>query len=103
MSLAAAPRSTPTGTLETVIQRVKQGSRAWVKLGIPERLSLLEELSRGYMAIAEPSVRAACEAKGIEPHGPLAGEEWLAGPMVVVRNLRLLAESLRDIQRHGVP
>src|SRR5215217_523179 len=103
MSLAAAPRSTPTGTLETVIQRVKQGSRAWVKLGIPERLSLLEELSRGYMAIAEPSVRAACEAKGIDPHGPLAGEEWLAGPMVVVRNLRLLAESLRDIQRHGVP
>ncbi|MCP3165325.1 aldehyde dehydrogenase family protein [Myxococcus qinghaiensis] len=103
MSLAAAPRSTPVSTLETVIQRVKQGSRAWVKLGIPERLSLLEELSRGYMAIAEPSVRAACEAKGIDPHGPLAGEEWLAGPMVVVRNLRLLAESLRDIQRHGVP
>ncbi|WP_163864148.1 aldehyde dehydrogenase family protein [Myxococcus eversor] len=103
MSLAAAPRSTPVGTLETVIQRVKQGSRAWVKLGIPERLSLLEELSRGYMAIAEPSVRAACEAKGIDPNGPLAGEEWLAGPMVVVRNLRLLAASLRDIQRHGVP
>ncbi|MFY2563471.1 aldehyde dehydrogenase [Corallococcus terminator] len=103
MSLAAAPRSTPAGTLDTVIQRVKQGSRAWVKLGIPERLSLLEELSRGYVAIAEPSVRAACEAKGIDPDGPLAGEEWLAGPMVVVRNLRLLADSLRDIQRHGVP
>ncbi|NTX11400.1 aldehyde dehydrogenase [Myxococcus sp. CA056] len=103
MSLAATPRSTPTGTLETIIQRVKAGSRAWVKLGIPERLSLLEDLSRGYMAIAEPSVRAACEAKGIDPNSPLAGEEWLAGPMVVVRNLRLLAASLRDIQRHGVP
>ncbi|WP_338863325.1 aldehyde dehydrogenase [Myxococcus stipitatus] len=103
MSLAASPRNTSASTLDSIIQRVKAGSRAWVKLGVPERLALLEELSRGYMAIAEPSVRAACVAKGIDPNSPVAGEEWLAGPMVVVRNLRLLAASLRDIQQHGVP
>ncbi|AGC48629.1 aldehyde dehydrogenase [Myxococcus stipitatus DSM 14675] len=103
MSLAASPRNTPSSTLDTVIQRVKAGSRTWVKLGVPQRLALLEELSRGYAAIAEQSVLAACEAKGVDPSSPMAGEEWLAGPMVVVRNLRLLATSLRDIQQHGVP
>ncbi|WP_426744759.1 aldehyde dehydrogenase family protein [Myxococcus faecalis] len=103
MSLAASPQGTPAGALESAIQRVKSGSLSWVKLTLPERISLLEELGRGYVAIAEPSVRAACEAKGIKPDSPLAGEEWLSGPMVVVRNLRLLAASLRDIQHHGVP
>jgi len=30
-------------------------------------------------------------------------EEWLGGPVPVLRNLRLLAASLRDIARHGRP
>ena len=79
------------------------GSHAWVKVSINERIALLEELRRAYHAIAEPSVRAACQAKGIDPESPTAGEEWLAGPLVVLRNLRLLVESLQDIQRHGAP
>lgn len=103
MSLAAIPSATPQGALESVIQRVKEGSRAWVKLGLRERISLLEELRRAFAFVAEPSVRAACEAKGIDPESPLAGEEWLAGPLVVLRNVRLLMDALKDIQRHGVP
>ncbi|MBZ4421650.1 aldehyde dehydrogenase [Myxococcus sp. RHSTA-1-4] len=103
MSLAAVPPATPSSALESVIQRVKEGSRAWVKLGLRERISLLEELRRSFAAVAEPSVRAACEAKGIHPESPLAGEEWLGGPLVVLRNMRLLVDSLKDIQRHGVP
>ncbi|NMO16338.1 aldehyde dehydrogenase [Pyxidicoccus fallax] len=103
MSLAAIPPATPSSALESVIQRVKEGSRAWVKLGLRERISLLEELRQGFAAVAEPSVRAACEAKGIDPESAVAGEEWLGGPLVVLRNMRLLVESLKDIQRHGVP
>jgi aldehyde dehydrogenase (NAD(P)+) len=89
--------------MESVVHRIKEGSRAWVKVSPAERIALLEELRRSYSAIAEPSVRAACEAKGIHPASPTAGEEWLAGPLVVLRNLRLLVESLKDIQLHGVP
>ncbi|MCE9670788.1 aldehyde dehydrogenase [Myxococcus stipitatus] len=103
MNVTAVPRSTPAGTLDTIVHRVKEGSRGWVRLGLGERIALLEELRLAYAAIAQPSVRAACEAKGIDPAGPLAGEEWLSGPLVVLRNLRLLANALRDIQRHGVP
>jgi aldehyde dehydrogenase (NAD(P)+) len=103
MALAAVPQSTPAQTMDSLVHRIKEGSRAWVKLTPGERISLLEELRRSYAAIAEPSVRAACEAKGIDPSSPTAGEEWLAGPLVVLRNLRLLVESLNDIRRHGVP
>jgi hypothetical protein len=99
----AVPQHTPAQTLEPLVHRIKEGSRAWVKLTPGERVSILEELRRSYAAIAEPSVRAACQAKGIDPNSPTAGEEWLAGPLVVLRNLRLLVESLRDIQRQGVP
>lgn len=99
----AVPQSTSSVALDTVVRRVQEGSRAWVKLGLSERIQLLEELRRAYAAIAEASVRAACEAKGIDPESPLAGEEWLSGPLPVVRNLRQLADSLRDIQRHGAP
>jgi hypothetical protein len=99
----AVPQPTAAKTMEPLVHRIKEGSRAWVKLPPGERIALLEELRRSYYAIAEPSVRAACEAKGIDPESPTAGEEWLAGPLVVLRNLRLLVESLRDIQQHGVP
>jgi aldehyde dehydrogenase (NAD(P)+) len=101
--VAAVPQHTPAQTMDSLVHRIKEGSRAWVKLSPAERTALLEELRRSYAAIAEPSVRAACEAKGIAPESPTAGEEWLAGPLVVLRNLRLLAESLKDIQKHGVP
>ncbi|RKH55762.1 aldehyde dehydrogenase [Corallococcus llansteffanensis] len=100
---AAVPQHTSRTTIDILVRRVRQGSGAWAKLALTERIRLLEDLRRAYAAIAEPSVRAACEAKGIDPGGPLAGEEWLAGPMVVIRGLRLLADSLRDIQKHGAP
>lgn len=99
----ATPQATPTQELDSLVHRLKEGSRRWVKLGVPQRISLLESLRRGYADIAEASVRAACEAKGIDPDSPLAGEEWLSGPLVTLRNLRLLVESLREIQHHGVP
>ncbi len=59
-------------------------------------------------ANAEEWVRVSCKAKRIpfDDFGePLAGEEWLAGPVVVVRNLRLLKETLTrlstDADEHG--
>jgi aldehyde dehydrogenase (NAD(P)+) len=103
MTISAAPQVTPVSSMDPLVHRLKEGAHAWVKVTLGERIALLEELRRNYHAIAEASVLASCEAKGIPPDSPIAGEEWLAGPLVVLRNLRLLAESLREIQSHGVP
>ena len=67
MTLAAAPQATPVSSMDPLVRRIKEGSRAWVKVSLAERIALLEELRRSYHAVAEPSVRAACEAKGIDP------------------------------------
>ena len=48
----------------------------------------------GVVDVAAEWVRLGCAAKGIHAESPLAGEEWLAGPMTTVRSLRLLAETL---------
>ena len=58
-------------------------------------------MQAGYLRIAERSVRAGCEAKGISLGTPMEGEEWATGPWSVVRHLRLVAESLDALARTG--
>jgi aldehyde dehydrogenase (NAD(P)+) len=55
----------------------------------------------GYLAIARESVHAACAAKGIRLGTPLEGEEWTLGPWCVVRNLRLVQQSLLALKHTG--
>lgn len=103
MSAAVQLAPTPQDQLDAIVQRVKEGSRVFAKLSIDDRIALCDELRRGYRAVAEETVRVACEAKGLPLGSPVCGEEWLAGPMVTIRNLRLLSESLREIKQHGAP
>lgn len=97
------PAPTEPAALDAILLRLKDGARTWAKLAVRERLLLLRQLRERYAAVAEESVRATCLAKGIDPDSALAGEEWLGGPMIVLRNLRLLEKSLQSIQEHGVP
>ncbi len=46
-------------------------------------------------------MREVCRHRGFHPDSPLAGEEWLSGPMVTAQTLRLYAHSLsRDARPH---
>lgn len=104
-AVTAASSVSPTATqqLDQVVRRIKEGSRAFAKLSIDERIELARKMRDGYRDVAEQSVLAACNAKGIDPSSPVAGEEWLGGPMVTTRVLRLTIEALEDIKRGGVP
>lgn len=84
----------------TVLQEHKQ---QWARLEIAKRITIIETLLSDYAAIAESWVAAANRAKGIAPDSVTAGEEWLGGPLCINRNLRMLRQSLRDIQRQGRP
>ncbi len=89
--------------LQSMVARLKENSPAFAGLSLPQRIGLLEQMRAGYREIAEQSVLEACRAKGIPPKSPIAGEEWLAGPTIVTRNLRLLRDSLRQIEAEGAP
>ena len=67
-----APVPTAVQKLDELISRVKDGSRAFVRLSLRDRIRLLDEMREGYRAAAEQSVVAACQAKGIDPSSPLA-------------------------------
>ena len=100
-----ALQSSPStfSSLEATVGRVKDASSRFARLNLVERIQLLRAMREGYFAIAEESVLAACRAKGIDPRSSIAGEEWLSGPVIVIRNLRLLEEALQDVHREGVP
>ena len=75
----------------------------WVSLSVGERIELLEELVRSTAAAAQSWVDAAIKAKRLIRGSAQEGEEWLAGPAVVINNIQLLIRSLEDIEEQGHP
>lgn len=96
------PPST-TAELDQAIAGVGENKDRWVSVTVRERIALLNALIESTLPQVDRWVAAALKAKGIQPGTPREGEEWLAGPMVFIRNLRLLARSLEDVAKVGHP
>lgn len=92
----AAVPPTPLPDVDALVARLVARKDHWVTVDIPKRVALLEGCIAGLEACAGEWVDAACKAKGIDPDSPLAGQEWLGGPMAVMRNLRLLVDALQQ-------
>ncbi len=75
---------------------------AWMELGIDERIAILDEIKQDMMKVADSWISASIKAKDFPVRSNGEGEEWLtlAG---VFRYVRLLRQSLIDIQKHGRP
>ena len=87
-------RESPQPELDRLVERLSHRKRAWVQVGIPQRITYLRRCIAGVLEHAEEWVAEACGRRGIDPDSPLAGEEWLSGPMTTVRGLRLCARAL---------
>lgn len=106
MEMSGSARSKSTAALEAIdaeLKTLKDNARPFARLSPSQRAALVRACIPRVLSVAEAWVRAACEAKGLDFNGPASSEEWLAGPMATVRNLRLLAESLEAIGRTGTP
>ena len=93
---AHAPRrsATPLEDIDQVVARLAGNADRWVRTPIERRAELLRHCVKRTRDVAEDWVRVACRAKGLDFNGPRSGEEWLAGPNALIRNLRLLADAL---------
>ncbi len=98
---ATALAPTAPRLLDEAVARLRDGAPRWARASLPERIALARSMARGVERTAERAVAAACAAKGIELGAPLAGEEWLSGPYVVLRQLRFTIRSLQALARHG--
>lgn len=95
-------RSTPAD-LDAALDALRANAAGWVATGAAERVRLLDQVLRDVVAVADRWAAACIAAEGLDPEHPSSGEAALVGPTFLLRNLRLLRDALRDIERHGVP
>jgi acyl-CoA reductase-like NAD-dependent aldehyde dehydrogenase len=104
MSQAAqSKRETEQAELDRAVQAVRDRAQEFARQPISRKLALLNEVMLGIERVAPDWVRSGCQAKGLAFDTPAAGEEWLAGPMITMRNVRLLIETLEAIRLNGKP
>lgn len=96
-AVVEVPRNTELSKLDELASRLREGSKTWVKLAVLEKARIARRMLEGFSRVAERSVQAAVAAKGIAPGTAQEGEEWLSGPWVTLRILRLTAEALEEI------
>jgi acyl-CoA reductase-like NAD-dependent aldehyde dehydrogenase len=91
----AAVAPTSIAEVDAAVARVAARRDAWLGTGIEARIALLRRCLLGVTEVASGWAADMCRVKGLSPDEPLAGEEWLGGPVTTARNIRLLIEALQ--------
>ncbi|MBA2320317.1 MAG: aldehyde dehydrogenase family protein [Deltaproteobacteria bacterium] len=94
---------TPLDECDRIAHRLAARRASFAALDIPGRIALLDTLLARTAAAAPEWARLGMAAKGHDPERPESGEEWLGGPVVTLRNMRLLRDALRETAAHGAP
>jgi len=99
----AHPDDTPQAELDQAIAELGVAKQHWLGVSIADRRAILAELRRDFGTVMPRWAEASRRAERIPDASPMAGEEWLVGPYLIVRNLALLEQALADIERFGQP
>lgn len=86
--------------VDAVVRRVSQQAKTWQALDREGLIAILASLQKEVHQAAEEWSRLSSEAKQIPAGASYEGEEWLTGPTLVLRYLRLLRDQLL---RNGFP
>lgn len=81
-------------SVDAVVCRIAQQANTWKALDSSRRADILQSCMEGVYGVAQEWVEQTCNAKGIDMDSPLAGEEWLTGPGILLRHLRLYRATL---------
>ena len=100
-SKATIPPASSQAKLDETVLHLREAAWKFSTLSIEKRIELATAMQQGFVKVMGAMVQAGCKAKGIAPDSNLAAEEWAAGAWGVVRQLRLVRESLQSIQKTG--
>jgi acyl-CoA reductase-like NAD-dependent aldehyde dehydrogenase len=100
---AESRASTPRAALDRAVAEVSEQRRAFARTPVAEKAAMLRATLPILVRVGRAWAEAGCRAKGIPLERNIAGEEWLGGPLVTARNLRLLIQSLEQISHKGRP
>lgn len=95
------PPTSSQAMLDETIAHLCEAAWKFAVLPMDRRIELVTSMQQGYLKVAEAMVKAGCKAKGIAPDSNLAAEEWATNAWGVVRQLRLVRDSLQDIASTG--
>ncbi|MDH3745152.1 MAG: aldehyde dehydrogenase family protein [Acidobacteriota bacterium] len=87
--------------LDPAVMELRETSERWARLPLARKIEYARQALQGTARTAEGQVQAAVAAKGLSPDSPATGEEWIAGPYITLRVLRLLIETLEGLRRDG--
>src|SRR5688572_27146019 len=90
----APPPSEPVA-LDTSISRLKESARRFGRLDASQRVTLLQEIGRRMLELSDRLAARDCRARGLDPEGPLSGQEMFQGPAISERYVQELARALR--------
>ncbi|MFT4977082.1 MAG: hypothetical protein ACI8S6_002987 [Myxococcota bacterium] len=85
---------TPIEELDRKLARLEEHRAAWVALSAPKRAALLRACMQTLLEVSDEWTERACQIKGYTLGSQGHGEEYLAGTLATMRNLRLYAEAL---------
>ncbi|MEP7049916.1 MAG: aldehyde dehydrogenase family protein [Pseudomonadota bacterium] len=103
ISVAARAAETPVAELDRALGTLAERATAFARTPLSEKVAWLREIAARFHQVAPGMVRDACTAKGVALDTPLEGEEWLAGIVPIIRNVKEIAESLDQVRRNGAP
>jgi len=95
------PPSSSQGQMDAAIARLCEGAKSLAKLSLDQRIKLADSIQQGFLRVGKGMVEAGCKAKGITLGTTQEAEEWSTGLWGVVRQLRLIRESLTALKRSG--
>lgn len=90
-----AVAATPIAEVDRILQALSGKAEAWIDTSIARRIELLEACAAATVSAGPAWVADACRAKGLDESDTRCGEEWLAGPMTLARNIRMLIDTLK--------
>jgi len=102
-ALPHTPSDTDFPELEQALAIVKERATSFARAPLADKVAWLREMRSRFRELAPRMVAAACAAKGVPLGSALEGEEWVAAPVPIIRNLKQLADSLDQLRRAGAP
>ena len=99
--MSAAVDTPAASVVDAAYAELGRGADALAKITPREAATIAREVLAGLEATAAETVALGCRAKGVDPASRFAGEEWLAGPCVVLAYAREMAEKLEGIAAGG--
>ncbi len=95
--------ATSLAEADAILEGLSAHKKSWVETSLARRAELLRACMVTTLEASEGWAKAGTQAKGGHPGSGVEGEVMLGGPVVTMRTLRLLAESLETLQKGKEP